>query len=206
MTLSKDFLDYIKELEGEDFTLNHIPYDDPRLKKLQELAKPKSERQIKPKQIPKVVSIIGRERQFYDFENVEWDVIKLNRVNDNLTQNEVAEMAGISRVVYQQYETGRMRATKRRIKDICNVLGLEVKERKIDHRRLDNVNCKKIKKKRKKMKLTQTALAESVGISPRIYSKYENEERRWSVSSLMKVCKKLGLDYKKVTKDDTHAR
>lgn len=206
MTLSKDFLDYIKELEGEDFTLNHIPYDDPKLKKLQELAKPKSERQVKPKQIPKVVSIIGRERQFYDFENVEWDVIKLNRVNDNLTQNEVAGMAGVSRVVYQQYETGRMRATKRRITDICNVLGLEVKERKTDHRRLDNVNCKKIKKKREKMKLTQTALAESVGISPRVYSKYENEERRWSVSSLMKVCKKLGLDYKKVTKDDTNAR
>lgn len=143
MTLSKEYYDYEMSIVQTDpetgkLSLSHIPVDDPRLKKLQKLARSKRNKKPKNKELPKVVNILGRERQFYNYEDVDWDIIKRKRTSMNLTQSEVAIKAGITRRVYQKYESGKVRATKRRIVAICNVLDLKVEQRK------DGKKCQEI--------------------------------------------------------------
>ena len=74
MTLSKEYYDYEMSIVQTDpetgkLSLSHIPVDDPRLKKLQKLARSKRNKKPKNKELPKVVNITNRGKKFYDFED-----------------------------------------------------------------------------------------------------------------------------------------
>ena len=201
MVLSKEFYDYLKELEGEDFTLNHIPYDDPRLKKLQRLAMSKKDIDYFKKRSEKdaVVNIIDRGNEFYYFEDVNWDIIKIKRKFMNLTQYEVAAKVGVSKNVYQQYETGKIRASKKRIADICIFLGLKIRERKGNTKKIDKLNLELIKKKRLEKGYNQYVFADLIGTSQGNYSGYETGKLVFSERVLKRTCEALEIDYEEVT-------
>lgn len=204
MTLSKEYYDYEMSIVQTDpetgkLSLSHIPVDDPRLKKLQKLARSKRNKKIKNKELPKVVNITNRGKKFYDCEDVSWDVIRTNRTAKNLTQHEVATMAGLSKAVYQQYEIGRKRPTKKRIVDICNVLDLRVKEHKGNTMRIGKKNCESIRSKRIAKGYNQKEFSKMVGIAQGSYCGFETDRLVWNERVLKNTCELLEIDYKDVT-------
>ncbi|API89036.1 hypothetical protein BKP56_07105 [Marinilactibacillus sp. 15R] len=204
MVLSREFYDYEMSLVQVNpntgkLDLNHIDKNDPRIKKLRKLAIMKEPNENKSKKLPKVVKIINRKQQFYDYEDVDWDVIKSNRAAKNLTQHEVATIAGMARTVYQQYETGRLRASKNKIIAICDALELEIIEIKRETKRVKQVNCEFLKKKRIEFGYKQGEFARIIGASQSRYSDYENGKAVWNEKVLKKTCELLEIDYKDVT-------
>ncbi|MFL2124049.1 helix-turn-helix domain-containing protein [Marinilactibacillus psychrotolerans] len=202
MTLSDEFYDYLKEIEGEDFTLNHIHRDDKRIEKLNQLAT-KNEKDGKyrrcSKKLPKTVEIITRGTKFYDFEDVDWEAIRKNRIARKINQKEMACLVGMAKTMYQQYESGRTRISKKWIEKICKVLNLQIEEKVIlpvDKRGL--IDTKAIRKKRLILKMSQKEVALKAGVSQGAYCDYERGKKPWSPRVLSNACKVLGIDYEDI--------
>lgn len=206
MVLSDEYYDYEKSIVQTDpetgkLSLNHIPVGDPRLDKLQELAMGKKDIDSLRKRNGKnkTVNIINRGKKFYDFEDVDWIMIKMKRKSMNLTQCELASNAGVSQSVYQQYENGKIRISKKRLTDICNVLGLKIRERIGNQSRIDISSLQLIKKKRLGKGYNQYVFADLIGTSQGNYSGCETGKIPFNERVLKETCKVLEIDYEDVT-------
>lgn len=196
MTLSREFLAELRLLEGEDGTLNHIPADSPKLTRLRELALGSKR---KHKQFADdVVRITFRGKKYLEFEDVDWRLIKQCREDYGMEQKEMANRIGVKLYMYQRYELGTARITRDRLVEVCDVLGLTVKERREVKPRL-NVKVELLANKRQTLNIAQHEVAKVVGVSRSKYSKLENGVTAWDKDKLKVACKVLGIKYEDVT-------
>ena len=130
--------------------------------------------------------------------------IQDTRIDNDLTQKEMARTLGISHFIYNNYETGRTRIPLNILVAFANyfnlsldyLLGLNADKYNYNNSDLKNIG-NKLLEIRKKEKLTQEKFGKLLGIPQRTYASYENNERPIPIEMLLKLnnLKNYSIDY-----------
>ena len=132
--------------------------------------------------------------------------IQDTRIDNDLSQKQMAEILGISKYVYNNFESGRTKFSLEKIIEFANYFSLSLdyllnlSNHKTYHN-YSNANIKDINKKllkiRKQENLSQEKFGNLLGIPQRTYASYEKNERPIPLEFLTKVAKatNYSLDY-----------
>lgn len=132
--------------------------------------------------------------------------IQDTRIDNDLSQKQMAEILGISKYVYNNFESGRTKFSLEKIIEFANYFSLSLdyllnlSNYKTYHN-YSNANIKDINKKllkiRKQENLSQEKFGNLLGIPQRTYASYEKNERPIPLEFLIKVAKatNYSLDY-----------
>lgn len=116
--------------------------------------------------------------------------IKEIRKAAGLTQSQLAELSGVAAITIRQYELGKRKPRMDQLERIASALGTTI-DGIIGWKEANNINL--IKDARKQRGMTQSELAEKLGVNRATLSKYENGQIDPTASQLMKISEILGV-------------
>ena len=127
--------------------------------------------------------------------------IKYYRKNLNLTQQELADLAGISLRALSNYEGGTRVPPLEIMIRLAKALNVDIKDLDaksplVDY--YDDILGKKIKLYRKYKSLTQKQLADKIGVSEITIRRYESNQKEPKHNTLIKIAEALDISIKEL--------
>ena len=129
-------------------------------------------------------------------------ILKQLREENNMTQNDIANILGISRGLYSQYEIADKIIPLNHLEKLSNYFNLSINyllglDSNKQARNLKELNSElfsvRLKEFRKENKLTQEKLAKELNTSHSVISAYEKNKTLIITSFLYTICKKYNL-------------
>ena len=128
------------------------------------------------------------------------------RIDNDLSQEEMAKILNISRRAYGHYESGRNLFSIKLIVEFANyfnlnidyLFGLSNKETVTTNYEYNNIiTANRLLQIRKKLNLSQNEFGKLLNLNQRTYASYENNERTVNILILLNIAKILNysLDY-----------
>ncbi len=127
--------------------------------------------------------------------------IQDTRIDNDITQKQMAEILNVSKYVYNNFESGRTKIPLNKIIEFADYFNLNLDyllnltdEKQYYHYNKAKIQKigKKLLKIRQELNLSQEKFGLLLGLPQRTYASYENNERPIPINILIKIAKQTG--------------